>query len=133
MSSASCGAAGTTCMSAVAEINLLLGGWECLLEPVISWTITYCFCLIKGLTWPRRGTTDIYPTPSCADESENKCHICNCLTVNCAGSFMAGSKVLGQCDTRHYYTGFRADGEMVMSTSKSLLSFLSGLESTTTP
>lgn len=64
-------------MSAVAEINLLCG-WESLLEPVISWTITYCFCLIKGLTWPRRGTTDFHPTPSCADEmNENKCHICN--------------------------------------------------------
>lgn len=159
-------------MSVVGEITLLCG-WECLLEPVVAWTSTHCFCLIEVLIWPSSDLCVSWPVFE-VGEAAAGCKfngLCVCwavfglfipstaaplnhtgnltraagekyvtvepadvsLTGSCAGSFTAQSKVVGQCDTRPYLQTSKPGGGMFGSPSKSLLSCLSVLESTTTP
>lgn len=82
-------------MSVVGEITLPCGR-ECLLEPVVAWTGTQCFCLIEVLIWPSSDlcvswpvfevfwvrqpgggfnglcTWTVYPISSCAIEPRGK-------------------------------------------------------------
>ena len=67
------------------------------------------------------------------DEREGKYVTVEPADVSLTGSFTAQSKVVGQRDTGPYSQASKPGGEMFGSTSKSLLSCLSALESTTTP